>query len=140
MPEQRVLVFFYGSFISAKVLKAAHLVPERVDVARLWGFDIRIGPLANVVRSDRCCVYGIVCDASHSELAQLYGQDWVGTYVPVAVVVETLEGASRPALCYVSPATRAAPPPDDYLDKIVDAAKDLGFPSWYVDHLESFRR
>lgn len=56
-------VFFYGSFINRDVLAASGLIPERVEVARLWGFDISIQPLANLVRSDECCVYGIVCEA-----------------------------------------------------------------------------
>jgi hypothetical protein len=44
---QQVWTFFYGSFINLHVLKNAGFVPERHEVARLSGFDIRIQPLAN---------------------------------------------------------------------------------------------
>jgi hypothetical protein len=36
-----------------------------------------------------------------------------------------------------------APPParpaDDYVDWILDPARDYGFPEWYINRLESFR-
>ena len=71
MPEPKVWVFFYGSFINREVLAAGGFVPERVEVVRLGGFDIRMQPLANLVRSDERCVYGIACEATHAELEQL---------------------------------------------------------------------
>jgi hypothetical protein len=72
MPDVKVWVFFYGSFINLDVLRQQGLVPERHEVARLPGFDIRIGPLANLVRSEERCVYGIVATATHAELRRLY--------------------------------------------------------------------
>jgi hypothetical protein len=57
-------------------------VPERYEVAKLSGFDIRIQPLATLVRSDQHCVYGIVAQGTHEQLRRLYSQDWVGTYQP----------------------------------------------------------
>jgi hypothetical protein len=136
----RVPVFFYGSFMNAEVLAGAGLVPERVEVAWLHGFDIRIGPLANLVRSDRDCVYGIVVEATHAELERLYDQGWVGTYLPEPVVVELTGGRLLPALCYIKPDQEAAPPADDYVDRIVEPARRHGFPDWYVDRLKAFRR
>jgi hypothetical protein len=38
---------------------------------RFDGFDIRIRPRANLVRSDRHCAYGIVTTATRTELARL---------------------------------------------------------------------
>ncbi len=104
MAEPRVWTFFYGSFINLDVLKhQADLVPDQIEVARLSGFDIRIQPLANLVRSNQRCVYGIVVRATHQELDRLYSQDWVGIYLPEAVLVETLDGRWRAALCYSPP-------------------------------------
>jgi hypothetical protein len=37
MPEPKVWVFFYGSFINREVLTRGGLVPEAVETARLWG-------------------------------------------------------------------------------------------------------
>jgi AIG2-like family len=135
----RVRVFFYGSFINREVLAEADLRPRRTEVARLWGFDIRVGPLANVVRSDGDCVYGIVCDATHEELERLYGQNWVGTYHPEAVVVEARDGALHPALCYIAPHGEPTAPAGDYLDRILGPAREHGFPDWYLERLERFR-
>jgi hypothetical protein len=48
-----VWVFCYGSFINRQVLARGGLVPDRVEVARLWGFDILTETLATLVSSDR---------------------------------------------------------------------------------------
>ena len=109
-------------------------------MARLGGFEILVETLATLEHSDRHCVYGIVCQATHGELRGLYGQDWLGgTYLPEAVLVETEGGRLLPALCYIAPTRPPAPPAGDYLDWITDAAWEYGFPGWYVELLESFR-
>jgi cation transport regulator ChaC len=140
MAEPKVWVFFYGSFINRQVLARGSFVPDQIEVARLSGFDIRIETLATLVRSDRHCVYGIVCRATHAELRSLYGQDWLGgTYLPEAVLVETEGGRLLPALCYIAPGRPPAAPAGDYLDWITGPAREYGFPGWYVQRLESFR-
>lgn len=66
----------------------------------------RIGPLANLVRSEQHTVYGILAQATHRELDRLYAHacDVLGgIYLPEAVVVHTLDGALVPALCYIRP-------------------------------------
>jgi hypothetical protein len=141
MAEPKVWVFFYGSFINLEVLRGAGLVPDRVEVARLGGFDIVIGPLANLIRSDQHSVYGILVTATHAELGRLYdyARDQLGgTYLPEAVLAET-SGAWRPALCYIAPPMEPRPPANDYLDRIVVPARQHGFPAWYLARLEEFR-
>ena len=64
MTTAPVWVFFYGSFINLDVLAKVDYVPERSEVARLDGYDIRIRPLANLVPSERDRVYGIVAPAT----------------------------------------------------------------------------
>jgi hypothetical protein len=137
---KQVRVFFYGSFINRQVLAAVGLVPDRVEVVRLWGFDIHYQPLITLVPSDRTCVYGIICETTHAELDRLYHQEWLGTYLPEAVIVQTQEGRLLPALSYIAPEGPAATPAGDYVDRITGPARDYGFPDWYVKHLESFRR
>ncbi len=142
MPEPKVWIFFYGSYMNFNVLKEVSFSPERWEVARLSGFDIRIQPRANLVRSEQHCVYGIIATATHQELSRLYAhaKDVLGeVYLPEAVLVETLEGKWKPALCYICPAMEPRPAANDYIDRIVGPAKELGFPSWYIDRLESFR-
>jgi hypothetical protein len=139
MAEPTVWVFFYGSFLNLGVLQQVGYTPEQFEVARLYGYDIRIEPLANLVRSEGQCVWGVVAAATHEQLRRLYAQDWVGTYLPEAVFVETREGKLRPALCYLAPSPEPKPASDDYIDRIVTPARAYGFPEAYIARLESFR-
>jgi hypothetical protein len=135
-------VFFYGSYMNLAVLREVGLVPERWEVARLGGFDIQIAPLANLVRSAQHCVYGIVATATHRELDRLYAhaRDVLGeTYLPEAVLVETLDGKCRPALCYLCPEMRPAPADAAYVERVAAPAREHGFPAWYVQRIEGFR-
>ena len=142
MPEPKVWTFFYGSFIDLDVLKEVELVPQRFEVASLNGFEISISPLANLTRSQEHTVYGIVAQTTHTELSRIY--DYAtnklgGTYLPEAVLVETSEGESIPALCYIAPELEHNPAKNRYIDHIVEAARKYGFPSKYIERLESFR-
>jgi hypothetical protein len=139
MTEPTVWTFFYGSFMNLDVLRQGGYVPQRYEVAKLSGFDIRIQPLATLVRSDQHCVYGIVAAGTHEQLRRLYAQDWVGTYLPEPVLVETSDGKWRAALCYIAPEGEPRPATDDYIDRIVAPARDNAFPDWYIARLESFR-
>jgi hypothetical protein len=103
MAEPTVWTFFYGSFVNLDVLKQGGFVPKRYEVARLSGFDIRIQPLATLVRSDQHCVYGIVALGTHEQLRRLYSQEWLGTYLPEPVLVETLDGKWRAGRSATSP-------------------------------------
>jgi purine nucleoside phosphorylase len=142
VPEPAVWVFFYGSYINMDVLREAQYSPARCEVARLAGFDICIRPRANLFRSTQHCVYGILATGAHAELSRLYAhaKDVLGeTYLPEAVLAETLEGSWKPALCYVCPAMVPRPATNDYIDRIVTPARKYGFPTWYLERLESFR-
>jgi len=141
MSETQVWIFFYGSYMNFDVLKEVGLTPEKWEVARLDGYDIAIRPRANLVRSGRHCVYGITATATHSELARLYAhaKDVLGeVYLPEAVLVQTASGTWRAALCYICPSMEPRKAAKDYVDRIVNPAKKLGFPQWYIEHLESF--
>jgi len=141
MSEPRVWTFFYGSFIDLGVLRVLGVALQKYEPARLSGFDIRIQPLANLIRSDGDCVYGIVALTSHEELRKLYDyakKELGTTYLPEAVLAETFDGQSRPALCYIAPEMKARPPSNEYLEHIVEPAKRYGFPDSYIARLESF--
>jgi hypothetical protein len=133
--------FFYGSYINFDVLKEVDLVPETWEVAKLAGFDIQIEPRANLIPSDRSVVYGIVATATHHELNRLYTEHAEGvlgeTYLPEPVLVETLHGTWRAALCYISPEMEARPASPDYVDRINAPAKRFGLPDWYVARIET---
>jgi gamma-glutamylcyclotransferase (GGCT)/AIG2-like uncharacterized protein YtfP len=137
--DSTVWVFFYGTFVNPDVCARANAQLRDAQLARLAGFDIRIGPLANLVRSDQHVVYGIVARMTHAELARLYSMDWVGTYLPEAVLVDAPDGRLIAALTYIKPEMRPEPPADDYVDRIVGPGRSYGFPPWYLERLESFR-
>jgi len=140
MPNPKVWVFFYGSYINFSVLREVDLIPEAWEVARLDGFDIRIQPRANLIPSDQQCVYGILTKATHDELSRLYAHahDILGeTYLPQAILVQTRAGAWRPAMCYISPEMAPKPADPAYVKRISEPAREYGFPSWYISRLES---
>src|SRR5262249_12536842 len=96
--EARIWTFFYGSYMNQDVLREVDLVPERFEVARLAGFDIRIEPRANLVPSDRATVYGVLAEAAHAELERLYthARTVLGeTYHPHPVLAERIDGGYR---------------------------------------------
>ena len=137
-----VWTFFYGSYMNLEVLRQVGVVPAAWHVARVTGFDIVIRPRANLVPSDRRCVYGIVAIATHDDLTRLYdhARDVLGeVYLPRAVLAETSDGAWCPALCYIAPSMEPRAAAADYVDRISAAARALACPSWYIEHLESFR-
>jgi len=143
MPDAKVLVFFYGSYMNRAVLAEVGLAPETWEVASLPGFDIHIGPRANLVRAPDAIVFGVLASATHGELERLYAhaRNVLGeVYLPEAVLVHTRSGEWRPALCYLARAMIEAPPEPAYVERILQPARELGFPDWYLSRLEAFRR
>ena len=141
MSSQRVVTFFYGSYINRSVLREVELLPERFEAARLPGYDISIRPLANLVPSDEHTVYGVLATTTHAELDRLYRhakEVLGGHYLPHPVVATTTSGQLVPALCYIAPSLSPAPAEPAYVHRILDPARELGFPAWYVSRLESF--
>lgn len=139
--QPKVLTFFYGSYINPDVLAEADLRPDSYEVASLSGFDITIGPLANLVRSQHHVVYGVLVEATHEELRRLYDHaEHVlgGVYLPEAVLCKTASGAFVPALCYLSHEMEPAQASVEYVSRIVRPARSYGFPVWYVERLEAF--
>jgi hypothetical protein len=143
MTEPKVRTFFYGSYMNPAVLLEAQFVPQRFEAARLDGYDIRIAPRANLVASQQHCVYGVLVEATHSELSRLYAhaKDVLGeTYLPHPVLTQAVSGAWWPALCYIAPSMVPRAPDPAYVDRIVRPARQLGLPDWYIARLESERQ
>ncbi|MDB5929016.1 MAG: hypothetical protein JWR60_723 [Polaromonas sp.] len=135
---KRIAVFFYGSFIRCEVMARGGLRPDRIEVARLNGFDIHVSPHACLSQSDRHAVYGVLVWATHAELDTLYSMDGVGRFLPEAVIVQTPAGTLQPAICYIPLTCGDKPADPDYLDALLNAARGYGFPAWYLERLESF--
>ena len=133
--SQTVKAFFYGSFIRKEVQAKGGFQPETIEVARLSGFDIHICPHAALSRSDEHSIYGILVDITHRQLDAMYAAPGVGVFLPQAVLVETGDGKLTPALCYIPPSRDDKPADRAYLDSLIAAGREYGFPQWYLNKL-----
>lgn len=137
--QKRIAAFFYGSFIRREIMALGGFHPASIEVGKLNGHDIAFDPHANVFRSGQHAICGILVYPTHEELNKLYARDGVGVFLPEAVVVEASDGRLVPAICYMPP-TRGQQAPDlAYLELILEAGREHGFPAWYVKRLEEFR-
>lgn len=137
----RVWVFFYGSYINPKVLAEVNLVLQKVQVASLAGYALTITPRANLVEEAGACAYGIVATATHDELDRLYqhAREVLGqVYRPQAVLVRSQDGQFRPALTYLCEDLSGELAEGAYVRRILEPAREYGFPAWYLRHVESF--
>jgi hypothetical protein len=142
MSERKAWCFFYGYYINILLLKEINIIPQQYEVAKLNGFDIRIEPWANLIPSNQHCVYGMAAMMAHDEIGRLYDHARVKfdeVYLPEAVLIETWQGNFRPSLCYIAPHMQPRPAEREYIDRIVNSARDFRFPDWYLQKLESFR-
>jgi len=136
----RVWVFFYGSYINPKVLAEVNLELRDVQVASLGGFALTITPRANLVEETGACAYGIVATATHDELDRLYqhAEKVLGQlYRPRPVLVRSQDGQYRPALTYLCNDLSGELADGAYVDRILEPAREYGFPAWYIRHVES---
>jgi hypothetical protein len=137
----RVWVFFYGSYINPKVLAEVNLVLQKVQVASLAGYALTITPRANLVEEAGACAYGIVGTATHDELDRLYrhAHQVLGqVYRPQAVLLRSQDGQFRPALTYLCADLSGELAEGAYVERILESAREYGFPAWYLRHVESF--
>jgi hypothetical protein len=149
MCERSVCTFFYGAFMHRDVVARQGIVLREAQPASLPGFAIRMQPLSNVVPAEGGCVYGLMARLTHRELDRLYlhlpdatgdgapPEPGVAVYLPEAVLVRTRAAAWRAALCYLAPPDEPRPASVAYLDRILEAAREYGFPEWYVRQLEA---
>lgn len=135
--EKRVAVFFYGSFMRRDIMARGGFHPAHIEVAKLSGFDIKIDPHANISRSDKHCIYGILVHATHSELNSLYSMDDVGVFLPEAVNVELQNGSLQAALCYIPPFRISKPADIEYLQRLIATTQEYEFPAWYIHKLQN---
>jgi hypothetical protein len=132
-----VWVFFYGGIINPKMLEKVGMKPTRQEPATLPGFDIRISPYVNLVRSPGHTVFGMLMEVTHAELDHTYSQ-LKARYLPEAVIVCDSKGHLRPALCYIVPDMPPGQAAADHVEMLATAAESLGFPAWYLAKIRSF--
>jgi hypothetical protein len=141
MHDHRVNVFFYGSLMNFDVLAGAGIDERPYQAANLPGYRLWISPFANLVSDNAFETFGILTQLTHKELDQLYithAQGKLGAiYLPKAVLVHVNGSEPIPALCYISHSLETKHPEPDYLEHILEAARNYDFPPAYINHIVS---
>jgi hypothetical protein len=134
--NRRVDAFFYGLFMDEAVLRKSGVTPTNPRRAYVTDFALRIGQRATLVPSKGAKAFGMLMSLTHADLDILYGSPDLEHYKPEAVVAQTLEGLSLPALCFNLP---EAPNPGErnleYTARLQSVLNQLGFPREYVESL-----
>ncbi|HJP92342.1 MAG TPA: gamma-glutamylcyclotransferase family protein [Pyrinomonadaceae bacterium] len=141
MTEKRVLIFFYGTFMSRAVLAEYGIDVPRVMPAKLSGYQLSIRPRANLIKDDRSCSYGSIAALTHEQISTLYQKledQFELRYLPEALIAESLDGTFAPVLCYIAPEMNDSAPPHEYVRQLASCVRELGLPEWYTDYVESF--
>ena len=129
--------FFYGGLINPAVMERVGMAPSRREVATLSGFDLRIAPYVDLVRSPGQTVFGLLMEVTQGELQRTYAQ-LKASYFPEAVLAQTLDGRLRPALCYLAAAMPPGQAEAAHVEALAAPAEQLGFPDWYLAKIRSF--
>jgi hypothetical protein len=139
-PQPLVWVFFYGTIMNPSAMKDLGAIANEVVPAKLAGFDITIRPRPNLVHSERASVFGSLITVTHDDLATIYSaleKNFGLKYLPEAVLASTLDGALRPALCYIAPDMADAAPDSKFVKQLAQCIRIMGLPEWYAAHVES---
>ena len=140
-PMHHTTVFFYGTFMSSRVLKEYGIPCDVTVPAKLSGYRLSIRPRVNLHQQPDTDAYGGLAEVTHAELASLY--DGLRTtfginYHPFPVLAELANGRSQPTLCYLSFDIPDAPPDPSYVRQLAECAKELAAPESYIRHILSF--
>ena len=110
--------------------------------AQITGYELVIGSSATLVDAGGGIVYGILANLTHTELSQVYESQTssvgLAGYVPEPVLVQTRGGKIVASLTYIMPEVENGSPRAGYVEKILEAAKNYGFPAWYRAHIQRF--
>jgi Gamma-glutamyl cyclotransferase, AIG2-like len=136
----RVWVFFYGTIMNPAVLRDFGVSANTTLPAKLGGYDISIRPRPTLVHSERSCVFGSLVNVTHEDLDTIYlalERNFGLKYRPEAVLATTLDGARRPALCYIASHMPNSPPDPAFIKQLAQCVRTMGLPDWYAEHVEA---
>ena len=139
----RVWVFFYGTFMSAKILRQHGLSCNKTYPAKVSGYALEIRPRVNLINNSASNSYGGLALIDHIELKNLYQnvrETFNINYWPYPVFAETQDGLIRQALCFTSEPFNLGDPDSSYIDEMKECAREMLAPESYILHIESFRR
>lgn len=134
------LTFAYGSNMDATDMSRRCPRAKLLGRARLprHRFELMPDGFATLVRDAGAMAQGALWDVSFGDLTALDRYEGVarGAYVKISQPVLRENGSAVRALVYIGKAgVSLGRAPDDYMEKIVFAARELGLPIDYVDFL-----
>ncbi|MFC3052539.1 hypothetical protein [Kordiimonas pumila] len=142
MAERKIQVFLYGASISLEILSTAGIPKRAFAPASITGFDLVIKPVANLVENGDGIVYGILANFTHTEIQALFDSylrtRTTATYQYEPVMAHTRGGRTVAAITFMSVDMEPAPVDKDYVNFLLKASKDYGFPGWYIQYIEAF--
>src|SRR5213082_2372258 len=143
LESRLVRVFFYGTFMNAKVLAEYGIAAGEVLPARVMNFELSIRPRVNLVPCNGASVYGAVISVTHNDLEKIYSdlEKSLGLkYLPQAMLAETLAEtpAFEPVLCYIASRMTPGLAAPEYVKELADCVRSLNLPESYALHIESF--
>jgi len=119
-----------------KILANSNVKATNPRRAFVQDYALFIGVRATLGYSIGSRAYGMVFEVTHEGLNRLYDSPGLEEYLPEAIIVNTLGGATSPALCYN---LSVMPAPDDsnpeYASKLRAVLSNLEFPSEYVSEV-----
>lgn len=142
MAERKIQVFFYGALMSPEIMQSHGIKRRAFAPAQISGYELVIGKGATLADAGDGTVYGILANLTHAELSQVYesrsSSIGVVGYVPEPVLVQTRGGKIVAGLTYIASEKATGSPKAGYVEKILEATKNYGFPAWYKAHIERF--
>ena len=137
----KVWVFFYGTFMSARILKQHGIDCEITYPARLSGYYLEIRPRVNLLKGLVANAYGGLALVEQNELTNLYRtvkEKFGQTYFPYPVMAEMPDGLIRQALCFISEPFDSGAADPLYIEEMIKCAKEMNAPEKYISHIASF--
>ncbi len=137
----KVWVFFYGTFMSAKILRQHGIDCKKTFPAKISGYFLVIRPRVNLERRPEATTYGGLALVEHDKLANLYREvkeKFGQSYSPYPVLAEMPDGLIRQALCYISEAFDSGTPKPSYIEEMIRCAREMNAPESYISHIKSF--
>lgn len=134
-------ILFYGTFMSARVLRQHGIDCDTTYPAKLSGYSLSIRPRVNLAPKSESYSYGGLALVSHDEILALYGDlknQFSIVYHPYPVIAELPDGSMRAALCFISSSIPDATPDSGYINEMVECAREIQAPESYISHIKSF--
>lgn len=139
----KVWVFFYGTFMSARVLKHHGLCCDETYPAKVSGYSLVIRPRVNLTKKFESNSYGGLAFVKQNELASLYQKAFEAfghLYSPYPILAEMPDGLFRQSLCFISEEFNTGDPDPLYIDEMIKCAKEMNAPKSYIAHIASFKK